>query len=155
MILIITTNHYYIVLLQLNVIFYAFCAFLTSFSSREYFHKTNANDSIFVKYLREPKFNIYVQLLSFPICTFRVNIFVREHGVHAGPKDYFVVVIVVVVVIRGFVKSNGPKKCSIVMHGTKKCSIVMYKTKRKFFLNFFFLNSKILTKNRFSRFLND
>jgi hypothetical protein len=29
-------------------------------------------------------------------------IFVREHGVHAGPKDYFVVV-VVVVVIRGFV----------------------------------------------------
>jgi hypothetical protein len=26
-------------------------------------------------------------------------IFVREHGVHAGPKDYFVVV--VVVVIRG------------------------------------------------------
>jgi hypothetical protein len=26
--------------------------------------------------------------------------FVREHGVHAGPKDYFVVV-VVVVVIRG------------------------------------------------------
>jgi hypothetical protein len=50
-------------------------------------------------------------------CAFRVNIlstvvpvvskesfvaliFVREHGVHAGPKDYFVVV---VVVIRGFV----------------------------------------------------
>jgi hypothetical protein len=27
------------------------------------------------------------------------HIFVREHGVHAGPKDYFVVV--VVVVIRG------------------------------------------------------
>jgi hypothetical protein len=34
--------------------------------------------------------------------TFRISklIFVREHGVHAGPKDYFVVV-VVVVVIRG------------------------------------------------------
>jgi hypothetical protein len=25
-------------------------------------------------------------------------IFVREHGVHAGPKDYFVVVVVVVVI---------------------------------------------------------
>jgi hypothetical protein len=24
------------------------------------------------------------------------NIFVREHGVHAGPKDYFVVVVVVI-----------------------------------------------------------
>jgi hypothetical protein len=49
---------------------------------------------------------------------------------HAGPKDYFVVVVVVVVVVnRGFVSSNGPKKCSIVMYGTKKCSIVMYGTK--------------------------
>jgi hypothetical protein len=44
--------------------------------------------------------------------------------VHAGPKDYFVVV-----VIRGFVLSNGPKKCSIVMYGTKKCSIVMHDRK--------------------------
>jgi hypothetical protein len=25
-------------------------------------------------------------------------LFVREHGVHAGPKDYFVVVVVVVVI---------------------------------------------------------
>jgi hypothetical protein len=25
-----------------------------------------------------------------------LNIFVREHGVHAGPKDYFVVVVVVI-----------------------------------------------------------
>jgi hypothetical protein len=24
-------------------------------------------------------------------------VFVREHGVHAGPKDYFVVVVVVVI----------------------------------------------------------
>jgi hypothetical protein len=31
----------------------------------------------------------------------KIHIFVREHGVHAGPKDYFVVVVVVVVVIRG------------------------------------------------------
>jgi hypothetical protein len=36
--------------------------------------------------------NIKVALLS-------DSLFVREHGVHAGPKDYFVVV--VVVVIRG------------------------------------------------------
>jgi hypothetical protein len=27
------------------------------------------------------------------------KVFVREHGVHAGPKDYFVVVVVVVVVM--------------------------------------------------------
>jgi hypothetical protein len=27
-----------------------------------------------------------------------LHIFVREHGVHAGPKDYFVVVVVVVVI---------------------------------------------------------
>jgi hypothetical protein len=26
------------------------------------------------------------------------GVFVREHGVHAGPKDYFVVVVVVVVI---------------------------------------------------------
>jgi hypothetical protein len=25
-----------------------------------------------------------------------LTIFVREHGVHAGPKDYFVVVVVVI-----------------------------------------------------------
>jgi hypothetical protein len=25
------------------------------------------------------------------------SLFVREHGVHAGPKDYFVVVVVVVI----------------------------------------------------------
>jgi hypothetical protein len=29
---------------------------------------------------------------------FLKRIFVREHGVHAGPKDYFVVVVVVVVI---------------------------------------------------------
>jgi hypothetical protein len=46
------------------------------------------------------------------------TIFVSEHGVHEGPKDYFVVV-VVVVIIRGFVSSNGTKKCSIVMYGPK------------------------------------
>jgi hypothetical protein len=28
----------------------------------------------------------------------KFDIFVREHGVHAGPKDYFVVVVVVVVI---------------------------------------------------------
>jgi hypothetical protein len=28
----------------------------------------------------------------------KVALFVREHGVHAGPKDYFVVVVVVVVI---------------------------------------------------------
>jgi hypothetical protein len=27
----------------------------------------------------------------------KFEIFVREHGVHAGPKDYFVVVVVVVI----------------------------------------------------------
>jgi hypothetical protein len=27
-----------------------------------------------------------------------ITVFVREHGVHAGPKDYFVVVVVVVVI---------------------------------------------------------
>jgi hypothetical protein len=26
-----------------------------------------------------------------------ISVFVREHGVHAGPKDYFVVVVVVVI----------------------------------------------------------
>jgi hypothetical protein len=26
-----------------------------------------------------------------------LSVFVREHGVHAGPKDYFVVVVVVVI----------------------------------------------------------
>jgi hypothetical protein len=32
-------------------------------------------------------------------CSMHVNgtLFVREHGVHAGPKDYFVVVVVVVI----------------------------------------------------------
>jgi hypothetical protein len=39
-----------------------------------------------------------------PSCTAETDfvpytwLFVREHGVHAGPKDYFVVVVVVVVI---------------------------------------------------------
>jgi hypothetical protein len=34
----------------------------------------------------------------YPLSKDLVVLFVREHGVHAGPKDYFVVVVVVVVI---------------------------------------------------------
>jgi hypothetical protein len=39
-----------------------------------------------------PGFSILKQFI-------KTSLFVREHGVHAGPKDYFVVVDVVVVVV--------------------------------------------------------
>jgi hypothetical protein len=35
---------------------------------------------------------------TFSFQQYKYHIFVREHGVHAGPKDYFVVVVVVVVI---------------------------------------------------------
>jgi hypothetical protein len=44
--------------------------------------------------------DVHIMHLPFHITNLLPPVFVREHGVHAGPKDYFVVV-VVVVVIRG------------------------------------------------------
>jgi hypothetical protein len=53
---------------------------------------------VFINYILYESYQIRV---THPLTKIQKCVmFVREHGVHAGPKDYFVVV---VVVIRGFV----------------------------------------------------
>jgi hypothetical protein len=57
-------------------------------------HRNWHNSTNFPNFFRQILWGIRIKYSS---CNLLV--FVREHGVHAGPKDYFVVV--VVVVIRG------------------------------------------------------
>jgi hypothetical protein len=39
--------------------------------------------------------NIEMNFFIIPTQPLHCSVFVREHGVHAGPKDYFVVVVVI------------------------------------------------------------
>jgi hypothetical protein len=53
-------------------------------------------------------------------------VFVHEQGVHAGPKDYFVIREYSLVNRGCFVVPYKPQKCSLVLYGPKLFSLIPY-----------------------------